>query len=76
VFGDLFPAGSDSEDDRALPAIWTERAGFDSALQEWAEAVDAAVAANPQTLEELQAAAGPVFKKCKACHEHYRAEED
>lgn len=76
VFGDLFPAGSDSSDDRALPSIWSDRAGFDAALQEWAEAVDAAVAADPQTLEGLQAAAGPVFKKCKACHEDYRAEKD
>jgi len=76
VFGDMFPAGSDSDEDRALPAIWTDRAGFDAALQDWAEAVDGAVAADPQTLESLQAAAGPVFKKCKACHENYRAEKD
>lgn len=76
VFGGMFPAGSDGSEDRALPSIWTDRAGFDAALQDWAEAVDAAVAANPQTLEDLQAAAGPVFKRCKACHEDYRAEED
>lgn len=77
VFGDMFPAGTDTgHDTRALPAIWDDRAGFDASLQEWAEAVDAAIAADPQTLEELQAAAGPVFKKCKACHEDYRAEKD
>jgi cytochrome c556 len=76
VFGDLFPAGSDSADDRALPSVWEERAGFDVALQNWAEAVDGAIAADPQTLEDLQAAAGPVFKKCKACHEDYRAAEE
>jgi cytochrome c556 len=77
VFGDLFPAGSETGyDTEAKPNVWSDRAGFDAALQAWAEAVDAAIAANPQDLESLQAAAGPVFKKCKACHEEYRVEEE
>ena len=75
--GDLFPAGSETGyDTRAKAAIWSDRAGFDAALQGFAEAVDAAIAANPQDLESLNAAAGPVFKKCKACHEEYRTEEE
>jgi cytochrome c556 len=75
--GDLFPAGSESGyDTRAEPAIWSDREGFDAALKDWAEAIDAAIAANPRDLESLQAAAGPVFKKCKACHEEYRAEKE
>lgn len=77
VFGDLFPAGSDSGyDTEAKATIWSDRAGFDAALQAWAEAVDAAIAANPQDLEALEAAAGPVFEKCKACHEDYRVEKE
>jgi cytochrome c556 len=77
VVGELFPAGSETGyETRAKAAIWSDRAGFDAALQAWAEAVDAAIAANPQDLESLQAAAGPVFKTCKACHEEYRAEEE
>lgn len=78
IVGDLFPEGSETgHDTRAKAAIWSDRAGFDAALQAWAEAVDAAIAADPQDLESLQAAAGPVFKKCKACHEEYRvAKED
>jgi cytochrome c556 len=77
VVGDLFPEGSESGyDTRAKPNIWSDRAGFDAALQAWSEAVDAAIAADPQDLESLHAAAGPVFKKCKACHEDYRAEEE
>ena len=51
-------------------------AGFDAALQAWAEAVDAAIAANPQDLGSLEATAGPVFEKCKACHEDYRVEKE
>jgi cytochrome c556 len=77
VVGDLFPAGSEiGYDTRAMPAIWSDRAGFDAALQAWAEAVNVAIAANPQDLKSLETAAGPVFQKCKACHEDYRAEED
>jgi cytochrome c556 len=77
VFGDLFPAGSDSGyDTEAKATIWSDRAGFDAALQAWAEAVDAAIAANPQDLASLEAAAGPVFEKCKACHEDYRVEKE
>lgn len=76
VFGDLFPEGSETGyDTEARPTIWTDRAGFDAALKEWSDVVDAAVAADPQSLEDLQAAAGPVFKKCKACHEDYRVED-
>lgn len=77
VFGDLFPEGSETgHDTEARATVWSDRAGFDAALQAWGEAVDDAIAADPQDLESLQAAAGPVFKKCKACHEDYRVEEE
>jgi len=76
-FGDLFPEGSETGyDTEAKATIWTDREGFDAALAAWADAVDAAVAANPQDLEALQAAAGPVFKTCKACHEEYRVKDE
>ncbi|MGK2924824.1 MAG: c-type cytochrome, partial [Lysobacterales bacterium] len=75
VYGEMFPEGSETgHDTEARATIWSDRAGFDAALQAWGEAVDAAIAADPQDLESLQAAAGPVFKKCKACHEDYRVE--
>lgn len=77
VFGDMFPAGSEGGyDTRAKLTIWSDRIGFDEALQGWSDAVDAAIKANPQDLDALKAAAGPVFKACKACHEQYREEED
>jgi cytochrome c556 len=77
VYGDMFPAGSETGfDTRASETIWSDREGFDAALEAWSDAVDAAIAANPQDLEALKAATGPVFKKCKACHEEYRLEEE
>ena len=76
-FGDMFPAGSETGyDTRAKLAIWSNRIAFNEALEAWGDAVDAAIAANPQDLEALKAAAGPVFKKCKACHEEFREEKD
>ena len=75
-FGDLFPEGSETGfDTEAAPAIWTDRAGFDEQLQQFSAATEAAVDAGPQDLEALKAAAGPVFKVCKSCHETYRIED-
>lgn len=75
-FGDLFPEGSESGyDTEAKATIWTDRAGFDEQLALFAEKADAAVAANPQSLEELKPAAGAVFKTCKSCHEGYRVDD-
>ena len=76
-FGGLFPPGSESgEGTEAAPAIWEDRAGFEAALAAWGDAVDAAIAANPQTLEETKPAAGEVFKACKDCHDNYRIEDE
>lgn len=76
TFGEYFPEGSESGyDTEAAPAIWTDRAGFEDQLANFVDAAGAAVAANPQDLEALKAAAGPVFKVCKSCHETYRIED-
>lgn len=76
-FGDLFPAGSETGyDTEARETIWSDREGFNAALAAWSDAVDAAIAANPQSLEELKPAAGGVFKQCKACHEDYRVKDE
>lgn len=75
--GDLFPEGSETgHDTEAKATIWTDRAGFDSKLADFGAQVDAAIAAQPENLEALKAAAGPVFQSCKACHEGYRVEEE
>jgi cytochrome c556 len=69
----LFPEGSYvSGEDRATQAVWTNRADFDQKMSDFAAALDAAIAANPQDLEALKPVAQNVFKNCKACHEDYR----
>jgi cytochrome c556 len=76
-FGLLFPDGSESGyDTEAKSTIWTDRKGFNEQLALFDEKASAAVAARPKTLEELNAAAGPVFKVCKACHEEYRVDDN
>jgi cytochrome c556 len=62
-------------DTEAAPAIWEDRAGFEAALLKWREAVEAAQAANPMTLEAAKATVGPVFQTCKGCHDTYRIED-
>lgn len=76
-FGALFPEGTYTGDpDTARDTVWSDREGFDKLLTEFGEKVNMAIAANPQSPEELGAAAGPVFKNCKSCHEGYRLEGD
>ncbi|HEX5788083.1 MAG TPA: cytochrome c [Woeseiaceae bacterium] len=76
-FGKLFPPGSEGgPDSRAAPAIWEDRAGFDAALAEWRDAVEAALAAEPDSLDVARPAVGPVFNACKNCHDNYRLEDD
>jgi cytochrome c556 len=77
AFGKLFPPGSEDEgDSRAAPAVWEDRAGFDEALKDWHDAINAAIASNPATLDAARPVVGPVFNACKNCHEGYRLEED
>jgi len=75
--GDLFPDGSAvGHDTEAKLTIWSDRAGFDEKMADFGSKVDAGIAASPDNLEALNAAAGPVFKACKACHEGYRVEKE
>lgn len=77
AFGDLFPPGTETGyDTEAKKEVWTDRAGFDAELKKFSEAANAAIAANPQDLDGLKAAAGPVFKTCKGCHEGYRVDKE
>ena len=75
--GDLFPEGSETgHDTEAKATIWTDRDGFNEKLADFGVRVEAAITASPDSLEALKAAAGPVFKTCKACHEGYRVEKE
>jgi cytochrome c556 len=76
-FGELFPEGSETgEGTEAAPTIWTDREGFEGALQKWRDAATAAIEADPQTLEEAKPVIGPIFNTCKGCHDNYRIDDE
>jgi cytochrome c556 len=71
TFPSLFPAGSETGDTKAGPAIWTDTAGFEAEAAKLVAAATAA-AASATTLEGLQAAMGSVGAVCGECHQKYR----
>jgi cytochrome c556 len=80
AFGDYFPEGSEiGGDTTAAPAVWEDPDGFAAALQEFNDAIDAALAAagdeGPADLASFQAAMQPVLATCRDCHETYRVED-
>jgi cytochrome c556 len=73
----LFPEGSETGfDTEAKETIWSDRAGFEQAFENWANATAEAQAATIDSVETLQPALQGVLKTCKGCHDDYRVEKD
>ncbi|CUI72711.1 c-type cytochrome [Cognatishimia activa] len=70
AFEGKFPEGSTSKG--ANPAIWENKADFDSKVLEFISNAEAAVAMQPNDLLSLQSAYQPLLKNCAACHKAYR----
>jgi cytochrome c556 len=74
AFDKLFPAGSDKGDTKALPAVWTDWAGFQAASKNADAAFDKlATAAGSGDQAALAAAFADAGKACGACHDKFRA---
>ncbi|MBV8393443.1 MAG: cytochrome c [Alphaproteobacteria bacterium] len=74
AFDKMFPKGSDTADSHALPAVWTDSAGFAAAGKAANDAYDKlAVAAGSGDFAAIATAFGDVGKACGACHTKYRA---
>ncbi|MBU8873861.1 cytochrome c [Reyranella sp. MMS21-HV4-11] len=74
AFVKMFPAGSDKGETRALPAVWTDWAGFQAASKASDAAYDKlAVAAGSGNTEALATAFADVGKTCGACHQKFQA---
>jgi cytochrome c556 len=68
-----FPAGSGTGDTRALPAIWTDRAGFETANANMVTQLRALqAAANSGDQVAFGAAFQQTGATCGACHRPYR----
>jgi len=70
----LFPAGSDTGPTDALPAIWSDQAGFDSAVERADGLADAlGTAAGTGEIAAATAAFAALGKNgCGGCHQSYR----
>ena len=74
AFVKMFPAGSDKGETRALPAIWTDWAGFEAASKNADMAFDKlATAAGSGNAEALATAFADAGKACGACHQKFQA---
>jgi cytochrome c556 len=73
-FKDLFPAGSEKQDDKALPTIWSDAAGFEEHRMNAKNAALAVASATDMT--SFTTAFKSLGGACGACHEKYRAKED
>lgn len=75
----MFPKGSGPEmgETRALPAIWTDAAGFEKAATTFTEAATKlAAVAETGDMDAIKAQFGAVGKSCGGCHKQFRAEKD
>lgn len=73
----MFPEGTNIPPSMALPAVWSDRAGFNAAAQGFVmatTAVSQAVAANDKAA--YAAALDQVGKACSACHDKYRKPDE
>ena len=72
----LFPAGSDGGKTEALPAVWTDRAGFEKAAANYeAAARKLADLAKANDMAGVAAQWAVVRGTCGACHTSYRQPE-
>ena len=68
-FASAPPPGADT---RALPKIWSDKAGFDAAAAALKKAADDGKT-KTKSVDEVKAAMPAVTKACADCHEGYRA---
>ncbi|WP_025899158.1 c-type cytochrome [Sneathiella glossodoripedis] len=74
---DLFPAGSDTDVDRAKPEIWTKAGEFTAVSKDFEQA-SAALKAAVETGDQgkIGAALGATGKTCGGCHKPFREPKD
>ncbi|MBC7779537.1 MAG: cytochrome c [Proteobacteria bacterium] len=69
-----FVAGSDSGDTRALPTVWSDSAGFKSAIDRFqAESAKAVAIAKGGDEKAMRNQALEIARACDGCHEKFRS---
>lgn len=67
----LFPAGSGTGDTRALPAIWSDAAGWTAAIERFKAAAAAAQGATG-SLDTFRPAVQAIGAACQGCHDKFQ----
>jgi cytochrome c556 len=74
--GDAYPDISKEGNTRALPAVWTNRAGFDALVKDFVthtKNLSDVVENSSSAGDELKAAVATVGNDCKSCHDKFRS---
>jgi cytochrome c556 len=72
----LFPAGTNLPSSKALPTVWSDRAGFEARAAAYATAAQAlAEAAQSGDRAVFLTRWGELRTTCGACHDEYRASD-
>lgn len=72
-FPSQFPPGSDKGNSKALPAVWTDAAGFDKAAMDMVQAATKlGELAKAGDADGVAAQIKPLGDTCAACHRTYR----
>jgi cytochrome c556 len=71
-----FPAGSNTGDTEAAPAIWQKPAEWKAATDKFQKDTAAAAATKVSTAADFGKAFGMVTANCKSCHEGFRIKKD
>jgi len=73
----LFPEGTETGGEtEAAPAIFTDRAGFESKVADFEASLVKVTAAAPESVEALGTMVGEVGQNCGACHKAYRVKKN
>ncbi len=72
----LFPKGSEKGGEtEALPAVWSDAAGFKAAMDKMKSTIAAQAGNVDQGADKLKMAVAEIGKTCKGCHDTYRAQK-
>ncbi|MGQ3672485.1 c-type cytochrome [Xanthobacter sp. TB0136] len=69
----LFPPGSDKGETKALAVVWSDRAGFESAIASFNKSVDEGVAKGAADEAAFKTAFAAAAEGCRSCHQTFKA---
>ena len=72
MYQDLFPAGEQHPDSEALPMIWNDPRGFQSAIKYNRKRIMALKQVDPNDKKALKRAVNEVRMSCGDCHYYFR----